>query len=378
MTTIAFMDCRLETSARRLTRGGEAVAVEPQVFDLLVFLASHAGEALTKEAILAEIWDGRAVSDEALTSRIRAARKAIGDHERRAIRTLHKVGYIFDAEVWGARVPASAGRHPVEARFLQHEGRSVAWVAEGDGPDLIFPAWWVSNIVEDTAVPRVAAFFERLAQGFRLIRYDRPGSGMSDRGARSSDLDDEVSILGAVMEAAGATRAHLYAQSMAVPVSMAFAARHPDRVGRIVTFGGGASGAEMAPVEVRDAMVNLVRVHWGIGSRVLSDIFMPSADAEALEGAARLKRHAADAEVAADVLRLAYTLDAGDAVERVRAPVLVMHREGDRAVPARAARALAARLPDARLAILPGDSHLPWEGDDLVAARANGFFRDGV
>jgi TolB-like protein len=96
-----FDEIVLDSSAFRLTRQGEDISVEPQVFDLLVYLIENAGRAVTRDEIFETIWNGRAVSDSALSSRIKAARKAIGDDGSRQakIRTLHRRGFIFVAQV---------------------------------------------------------------------------------------------------------------------------------------------------------------------------------------------------------------------------------------------------------------------------------------
>lgn len=96
-TVHSFGTCRLDTRRRELTRDGVEVPVERQVFDLLVLFARSDGRVLSKNEILEAIWDGRAVSDDALTSRIKAARRAIGDDGRsqRLIRTVHRIGYQF-------------------------------------------------------------------------------------------------------------------------------------------------------------------------------------------------------------------------------------------------------------------------------------------
>lgn len=371
MSVYSFLDCRLDTAARRLERGGEAVPVEPQVFDLIALFAARRGEALKKETILSEIWGGRVVSDEALTSRIAAARRAIGDQAKRAIRTLHRVGYVFDVDVRevGAARPAEAG----EIRFADHDGRAIAWTSVGEGPPLLIPSWWVSNVGEDAAQPRLGDFLAKLGQGMRLIRYDRLGTGMSDRCALSRGIDDCAGAMEAVLDAAGVERAAIFASSMAGPAALRFAAEHPGRVSRMCFFGSSISGAEMAKPEMREAMLKLVAAHWGMGSRVLADVFMPGCDTEAVERVAQLARRASTVEAAVDTLKLAYSLDASGDVRRVEAPCLVIHRQQDRAVPFEAGRRLAATLPHARFVALPGSVHLAWEGEDDVAAQANAF-----
>ena len=96
-----FSDHGLDTDRRELRRGTEAVAVEPQVFDLLVYLVENRDRVVNRDDLLASIWGGRIVSDSTLTSRINAARKAIGDsgEEQKLIRTIARKGFRFVGEV---------------------------------------------------------------------------------------------------------------------------------------------------------------------------------------------------------------------------------------------------------------------------------------
>jgi pimeloyl-ACP methyl ester carboxylesterase len=170
----------------------------------------------------------------------------------------------------------------LEVRFFRdHAGHRLAYVAEGRGPLLVFPAWWVSHLEKDAEHPPFRRFFAALAARFRVVRYDRLGVGLSDRVARPFTLDAEVEHLEALVDHLGAERVHLFGFSCGAPTAVAFAARHPARVDEMVIYGGYVEGAKLAPDEVKQALVALVRAHWGLGSRALADIFQPGADAAA-------------------------------------------------------------------------------------------------
>ncbi len=96
-----FSDHVLDVNLRELTRGGESVAVEPQVFDLLVHLIENRDHVVTKDDLIETVWDGRIVSESTLTSRINAARRAVGDSgkDQAVIRTIARKGFRFVGDV---------------------------------------------------------------------------------------------------------------------------------------------------------------------------------------------------------------------------------------------------------------------------------------
>lgn len=259
-----------------------------------------------------------------------------------------------------------------EIRFLRADSRRVAYEVRGDGPPLVAPAWWVSHLELDWESAGFRRFWESVASGYTLIRYDRLGVGMSDRAVRESDLTlaGEVAMLGALLDELGLQRASLLGGSCGSCSAIAFAATYPERVDRLVLYGSYADGSAITEPEVSDAIVATVRAHWGVGSRLLSHLFLGSAESAEHERFARLQREAATAETAASLLQLVYRLDVRAHLPRVGCPTLVVHRRDDRAVPYRLGRDVAAGIAGAALLSLPGNAHFPWHGDVDSVARA--------
>ena len=234
------------------------------------------------------------------------------------------------------------------------------------------PAWWVSHLELDWQSERFRRFWEGVADGYSLIRYDRLGAGMSDRTVRESDLtlDKDVATLLALLDALELERVSLLGGSSGSCTAVAFAAAFPERVERLVLYGSYPDGAEITTPDVADAIMAAVRAHWGLGSRMLSDIFLGDADADEHERFARLQREASTAETAAALLGLAYRLDVRAQLPLVRAPTLVVHRRDDRAVPYALGRQVAAAIPGATFTPLQGSAHFPWHGDADSVVRA--------
>lgn len=111
-------------------------------------------------------------------------------------------------------------------------GTPVAYAVHGSGPLLVCPAWWVSHLEVDWRHPPFRRFFERLGRSRTVVRYDRPGAGLSAAGGESDSLATEVAVLGAVLDHLGAESAALFAVSCAGPPALVFAARQPERVSR--------------------------------------------------------------------------------------------------------------------------------------------------
>ncbi|HET7666776.1 MAG TPA: alpha/beta fold hydrolase [Mycobacterium sp.] len=259
-----------------------------------------------------------------------------------------------------------------EIRFLPIGGRRVAYEVRGDGPPLVAPAWWVSHLELDWQNANFQRFWQGVADGYTLIRYDQLGVGMSDRTLRSSDLtlDFEVATLRALVDELELERVSLIGGSSGSCTAVAFSAAYPERVERLVLYGSYPDGAELTAPGVGHAILAAVRAHWGLGSRLLSDIFLGGADSAEHERFARLQRESATAEAAADLLGLVYRLDVRDRLPLVRRPTLVVHRRHDRAVPYRCGREVAAAIPGATFSPLQGSAHFPWHGDADSVVRA--------
>jgi pimeloyl-ACP methyl ester carboxylesterase/DNA-binding CsgD family transcriptional regulator len=258
--------------------------------------------------------------------------------------------------------------------FLEHDGGRVAYAIVGEGPPLVLPAFWISHVGEDWGYPSFRRFVESLAQGRTVVRYDRPGTGLSDRDrqAETLTLEYEVELLSALVDALGFDRAALFGSSAGGPIGVAYAARYPERVERLVLYGTFATGTSIGTPKTQAAMVELVRSSWGLGSRVLADVFDPSASASERRELAAIQRTAATSATAARLIEFMYACDVRDLLSTLAMPTLVVHREDDRAIPVRHGRELVALVPGAELVLLPGDAHPPWHGDSarLVAAIA--------
>jgi pimeloyl-ACP methyl ester carboxylesterase/DNA-binding CsgD family transcriptional regulator len=265
-----------------------------------------------------------------------------------------------------------------EIRFCAVGSARVAFATCGAGPPLVFPSWWASHVEQDWEWDDFRAFVERLARDRTVVRYDRLGTGLSDRdrSAEVPAVELETRTLAAVLDELGAPRADLFGMSCGGCIALAFAATAPSRARRLVLYGSYADGAGIAPPDARASMLALVRAHWGMGSRMLAEMFAPDASPQVRRHIIAFQRASASAEMAARLLELVYAFDVRDDAARVQAPALVLHRRGDRAVPFVLGRELAAQIPGARFLPLDGSDHAPWMGRSAAVTEATLAFLD--
>jgi pimeloyl-ACP methyl ester carboxylesterase/DNA-binding CsgD family transcriptional regulator len=258
-------------------------------------------------------------------------------------------------------------------RFCATGAGRIAYATAGDGPALVFPAWWVSDLESNWEDPSFRSFLLALADRHTVMRYDRIGTGLSERRRGQGAISLEAEVLGELLDHVGLPRCTLFGFSSGGCISAAYAAAHPKRVGRLVLYNAYADGSRIADEQVRRSMISVVRRHWGLGARMLAGVFMPEGDANDLQRFTRLQRKGATREMAASLLELTYEMDATDAYCRVVAPTLVLHRRDDRAVPYKLGLEVAALIPGARFVPLEGSHHLPWLGDvrSLLAALSD-------
>jgi pimeloyl-ACP methyl ester carboxylesterase/DNA-binding CsgD family transcriptional regulator len=251
------------------------------------------------------------------------------------------------------------------------DGTRVAYAVAGSGPPLVYVAGWLSHLELSWALPAERAYYQALAQGRTLIRYDKPGCGLSERTPPERySMEQEFDALKAVLGAVGAERFELMGASLGAAVAAGWAALYPQSVARLVLYGGWANGADVAAPEIRTHVLGLVRQHWGLASGLLADIFAPEADAGTRAAFVRYQQESADAETACAMLQGAYEIDLRSVLPRIGAPTLVLHRDRDRAAPIREGQKLADGIAGARFEVVEGRSHLPYIGDANALTRA--------
>jgi pimeloyl-ACP methyl ester carboxylesterase/DNA-binding CsgD family transcriptional regulator len=248
-------------------------------------------------------------------------------------------------------------------RYCSTPAGRVAYSTSGTGPALLCDSGWITHLHRQLELHSFGSFMGRLAEHFTVIRYDKPGCGLSDRDDMDLSFDGQVAAALAVADAVGAGRFHMFGASQGGQLAAAIAARYPDRVEALVLYGMCADGRDLAPAEIRESIVGLVRAHWGLGWKALTRGFVTDATPEEMQALNRVMWASASAAVAARLLEVYYDTDVRALLPQIRARTAVLHREADKGTRFELGREVAALIPGATLIPLSGSSHLFYYGD---------------
>lgn len=378
-----FGEYELDTGRYQLRRNSRTVHVEPRALDLLCYLVHHRDRAVPKTELLDQVWGDRFVSEAALTTGLRTARLAIGDtgNQQRMIRTLHRRGYQFVAEVTlvGADrvvVPASGpaaalgpGGTPRQViRFCRaDDGTRLAYATFGTGPPLLKAANWMSHLDLEWTAPVWSHWLQGLGHGRQLIRYDERGCGLSDWEVPSFSFEDWVDDLETVVDAAGLDRFPLLGVSQGGAVAIAYAVRRPERVSRLVlagAYGQGRLTRARTQAERDEAALDLdlARVGWSREDPsfmgVFASQFLPDSTQAERDEFTSFQRRTTSPANGVRFLEEFARIDVLAIAHRVACPTLILHSRDDLRVPAAQAGELAALIPDSQLVLLDSRNHL--------------------
>ena len=381
-----FGDYSLDVGRRELRRGQHLVDVEPQVFDLLVYLVRNRDRVVTRDDIFAAVWGGRIVSESTLSSRITAVRKAIGDsgEQQALIRTAARKGIRFIGEVSeqteGPAQPIAAPAATATSLLRQEvhfctasDGVRIAYAEVGQGPPLIKAGNWLNHLEYDWESPIWSPFLHTLATEHRLIRYDARGNGLSDWEVEDLSLEAFVRDLESVVDATGLDRFPLLGMSQGCAVSIAYAVRHPERVSHLVLYGGFARGrrkrGSQQDIAGGDAIVTLIRQGWGQDNpafrQLLTSLFMPGATPEQMQSFNDMQRITTSPENAARLRQSVDEIDVTDLLASVNIPTLVLHARNDAMQPFDEGRRLAMGIRGARFVALESRNHMILQNDPV-------------
>jgi pimeloyl-ACP methyl ester carboxylesterase len=283
-------------------------------------------------------------------------------------------------ELHSAGLRTQRAEHKISAEVLKQEvrfarvadGTRIAFATTGSGYPLVNAAHWLGHLEFDLQTPVWWPWMERLSARYRLTRYDSRGCGLSDRGVTSIGLEDLVADLGAVVDAAGLERFALLAQSQGGAISIAYAARHPERVSHLVLCGAFARSSvgrhpNLPNRAAIEALIQLIKVGWGEPNsafrQLFTNLFFPQATPEQTRAFTEIQQKATTPAHAARLLRAFAKMDASSYLGQITCPTLVIHCRGDAVIPFEEGRFLASSIAGARFESLDSQNHVPLAGE---------------
>ena len=259
------------------------------------------------------------------------------------------------------------------------DGARIAYSTMGQGSPLVYLSGWVSHLELEFEEPYWRSFYEKLSRNHTIIRYDRRGIGLSDWEKNDFSLEADLLDLESIISLLKIELFDLMGLSQSGPIAINYAAKHPSQVTHLILYGTFASGKAVAKDEIKKSLVSIVRHHWGMGSRTLSDLFVPEADrtVETVKWYIEYQKKCASSDMAADLLEAMYSWEVANLLPSIQVPTIVIHRNKDRAIPSRQGREIAASIPDAQFVLLDGNIHFPYMGDtDSVLRVISNFLGD--
>ena len=253
-------------------------------------------------------------------------------------------------------------------RYLRtHDGVQIAWADAGSGPTLIKAANWMTHLEYEWESPVWRHWIHFFCDNFRFIRHDERGCGMTDWNVGDLSFDRWVDDLEAIVAAAGPPEPFaLLGISQGAATCLAYAVRYPQRVSRLILYGGYARGTyrrgDAEKERLYRALIELTRLGWGKDNpafrQVFTSRFIPGATEEQVGWFNELCRKTTSPAIAARLLETRATIDVVDLLSQVQAPTMVLHSRDDDVIPIAEGHILAAGIPGAQFVELDSKNHI--------------------
>ena len=372
-----FEPFHLDVAERRLSRSGELIPLRAKVFDTLCILVENHGRLLRKDELMQRLWPDSIVEDNNLDYNISKLRRALQDGAdgRKFIETVPRQGYRFIAEV--ESVPVAPSMRKVDLSpvidssseqdiqfFTTSDGVRLAYTVDGNGPPLVRAIDWLNHLDFEWKNPYRRHWFSHIMCHNTLLRYDQRGSGLSDWNVDDFSFERSLADFEELIASVGFDKFALVGSCQGGPIGMAYAARHPERVTKLILVGSFARGwppPGSMMLEQFNAMLTLIRLGWGRDNpafrQLWTTLFRPDASPEEVEWMNEFQRITSSPDNAALMMAEFPKIDITDLLPRVSCPTLVIHSRDEAVVPASEGRLIASRIRGARYVELPSRSH---------------------
>jgi DNA-binding winged helix-turn-helix (wHTH) protein/pimeloyl-ACP methyl ester carboxylesterase len=371
-----FADYQLDLTERRLLRAGDIIPLRGKVFDTLAILVENHGRLVRKDDLMQRLWPDSIVEENNLDHNISKLRRALQDgNDQKFIETVPRQGYRFVAEVQqGSTAPQLHTVHPTlemdpafeqEIRsFTTSDGVRIAYTMAGDGPPLVRAVDWLNHLDFEWKNPFRRQWFSQIMRHQTFLRYDQRGSGLSDWNVDDFSFERSLADFEELIEAVGFDEFAVLGTCQGGAIATAYAARHPERVTKLILVGAFARGwppPSSMITEQFNAMLTLIRLGWGRDNpafrQLWTTLFRPDASPAETEWMNEFQRVTSSPENAARMMSEFPKIDIMDVLPKVCCPTLVIHSRDEAVVPAQEGRLIASRIRGARFVDLPSRNH---------------------
>jgi DNA-binding winged helix-turn-helix (wHTH) protein/pimeloyl-ACP methyl ester carboxylesterase len=372
-----FEPFHLDVAERRLSRSGEPIPLRAKVFDTLCILVENHGRLVRKDELMQRLWPDSVVEDNNLDHNISKLRRALQDgaNGQKFIETVPRQGYRFIADVQqssGAPIlqqlaPSPEADSPAAPEiqfFTTSDGVRIAYTVGGSGPPLVRAIDWLNHLDFEWKNPHRRHWFSHIMRHNTLLRYDQRGSGLSDWNVDDFSFERSLADFEELIATVGFDKFALVGSCQGGPIGAAYAARHPEKVTKLILVGSFARGwppPGSMMTEQFNAMLTLIRLGWGRDNpafrQLWTTLFRPDASPEETEWMNEFQRITSSPDNAALMMAEFPKIDITDLLPKVSCPTLVMHSRDEAVVPAIEGRLIASRIRGARYVELPSRSH---------------------
>ena len=361
--TIVFDEFELDPARRELRVGGKVHPLQPQVFDLLLYLVENHERVVPKHELLETLWPDTIVTESSIQRGVSLARSALGSRGPELIQTFPRQGYRFVGQVQRGKKPSPS--LSLQPRYAQSGDVHIAYATLGRGDiDIVVVNGWIMPMRAMFRHPQTRAAMEALAEIGRVIMFDKRGTGLSDRVKALPSHEQRMDDLRVVLDACGSKEAILIGSSEGGALAMLHAATYPERVRGLVLCGAFARMTRTAdypcgyPAEDMDRLKGYIRGAWGKGASLRAITPTELSDPEFVDWVAFAEQEGASPGSALDLLDMNLQIDLRAMLPTIRVPTAVLQAADDKMIHPASGPYLAEHIPNARYVETPGDDHV--------------------
>jgi len=361
--TIVFDEFELDSARRELRVDGAVQTLQPQVFDLLIYLVENRERVVPKGELLEALWPDSVVTESSIQRAVSLARSALGDRGAELIQTFPRQGYRFIGKVEAKR--SGSKRLTLQPKYTKSGDVHIAYATFGSGDiDIVVVNGWIMPMRAMFQYQRPRGTLEALSKIGRVIMFDKRGTGLSDRVKELPSHEQRMDDLRVVLDACGSERAILIGFSEGGALAMLYAATYPERAQGLILSGAFARMTNAPnypfgyPAEAMEKLRGYIRGGWGKGASLRAISPSQATDPEFVEWVTFAEQEGASPGGALDLLDMNLRIDLRALLPAIRVPTAVLQAADDKMIHPGNGPYLAKHISGARYVEVAGDDHL--------------------